>query len=290
VDASLILSLLLAGAIGFMLGIFGGGGSILTVPVLVYVTHVSPAAAVGMSLAIVGTTSLVASHAHARQGGVHTPTALLFGGAGMLTAFLGARLTHYVSGRTLMLAFASLLLFVGAWMLFGRQTVSTKPARPRRLLRALLAGLVVGGLTGFLGVGGGFLVVPALIAFAGLEMREAIGTSLLVIAINSAAGFVGHLSSDGFDLVLAAELALVAVLGALIGERTLRGVSVVGLRRGFAVFVIAVGTLVASVSAQARSLAEKNLSRPAGSRVPASCALEPNYSVRSGPGTASSPR
>lgn len=246
-DATLILTLVLVAGIGVLLGVLGGGGSILALPVLVYVAGVAPGAAVGMSLAIVGTTSLVASFAHARQGHVHMRTALVFGGSGVATAFLGARLTHFVSGSTLMLVFAGLLLTVGAWMLLGKQRVdaSTKPART---LPAILAGATVGALTGFVGVGGGFLVVPALVLFMGLDMRQAAGTSLLVIAINSAAGFVGHLSNDHFDLTLAALLAAVAVAGALLGERTARAVSLSALRRRFALLVIAVGVFVASAS------------------------------------------
>jgi len=256
VDALLVLSLLLSGVIGFALGVFGGGGSILAVPMLVFVTRVAPSAAVGMSLAIVGATSLVAGYAHHRRGQVRIKVALLFGGAGILTAFLGARLTHLVSGEVLMLAFAALMILVGGWMLksapqvqptVSRDDNAAEPRRPR-MVQALLAGAVVGGITGFLGVGGGFLVVPALIAFAGIGMREAVGTSLLVIAINSAAGFVGHMGTGALNLGLVAVLTIAAVVGAVVGERTGRAVSIAKLRHGFAVFVIAVGIAVAASS------------------------------------------
>src|SRR6185436_6731508 len=110
VDSTLALSLALCGLIGFALGAFGGGGSILAVPVLVFVTRIAPSAAVAMSLAIVGTTSLAASYAHHRRGQVRLQVALLFGGSGILTAFLGAKLTHLVSGRVLMLSFAALMV------------------------------------------------------------------------------------------------------------------------------------------------------------------------------------
>lgn len=252
----MVLSLLLSGVIGFTLGVFGGGGSILAVPMLVFVTRVAPSAALGMSLAIVGATSLVAGYAHHRRGQVHLRVALLFGGAGILTAFLGARLTHFVSGEVLMVAFAALMILVGGWMLkTSRQvqpTVSREEnaAEPRhlRMVQALLAGAAVGGITGFLGVGGGFLVVPALISFAGLGMRKAVGTSLLIIAINSAAGFVGHMGTGALNLRLVAALTIAAVLGAVVGERTGRAVSTAKLRRGFAAFVIAVGIAVAASS------------------------------------------
>jgi hypothetical protein len=255
-DAIVGLSLVLSCVIGFALGVFGGGGSILAVPMLVFVTRVAPSAAVGTSLAIVGATSLLAGYAHHRRGRVRIDIALLFGGSGVLTAFLAARLTHLVSDNVLMLSFAVLMVLVGAWMLIGarrarsperRAPSGAEPRRPR-MLQALLAGAAVGGITGFLGVGGGFLVVPALIAFTGLDMREAVGTSLLVIAINSAAGFLGHLGTGSLDYQLVASLTIAAVVGAVAGERIGRAVSISKLRSGFAVFVIAVGVAVAASS------------------------------------------
>lgn len=249
-DANLTLSLLLGGVTGCSLGLFGGGGSILAVPVLVYVTRVAPAAAVPMSLAIVGATSLTASLAHWRSGRVRGRVALAFGGAGVAAAFVGARFTHLVSGRLLMLLFAALMTLAGAWMLLGRRLVGATQARPQaRWLHAVLAGAGVGAVTGFLGVGGGFLVVPALIAFAGLDMRTAVGTSLLVIAINSAAGFLGHLGDGHLDLGLIAALTAVAAVGAFAGERAARHLSVARLRQGFALFVITVGLAIATRTA-----------------------------------------
>lgn len=243
-----IASVLLSGVIGLALGIFGGGGSILAVPVLVLVTHLAPAEAVGTSLAMVGTTSLIASYAHHRQGVVKLKVALLFGLSGVLNAFLGARLTGLVSGNVILHAFAVLMLVVGIGMLFGKGRVATAagetPRGEPRPTAAALAGAGVGLVTGFLGVGGGFLVVPALIAFAGLDMREAVGTSLLVIAINSAAGFVGHLGRGQLDLGLVAGLTTAAVAGALVGERFARGISTLKLRRGFGAIVVAVGIAV----------------------------------------------
>jgi uncharacterized membrane protein YfcA len=245
---SLTLSVALSGLIGLSLGVFGGGGSILAVPVLVYVTHIAPGAAVGMSLAIVGATSLAASYAHRRCGRVSVPVPLTFGGAGIVTAFLGARLTHLVPDRVLMLTFATLMIVVGGWMLLGgraRKSIEAQARARPHLTYTFAAGAAVGAITGFLGVGGGFLVVPALVAFARLDMREAVGTSLLVIAINSAAGFVGHLGANDLHLGLAALLAVAAVLGALAGERAARHLSVARLRGGFALLVMVVGVAVA---------------------------------------------
>lgn len=253
VDAAVAISIALSTLIGLSLGVFGGGGSILAVPVLVYVTRIAPETAVGMSLAIVGATSLTASYAHHRGGRVRIPVALLFGGAGIATAYLGAKLTHLVSERILMLLFSGLMIVVATLMLLrGRTTQAAggrAPSEAPKPAHALAAGAGVGAITGFLGVGGGFLVVPALVAFTGLSMREAVGTSLLVIAMNSAAGLVGHMSgSNAINLVLTASLTAAAVVGAIAGERLGRRLSLDWLRRGFAVFVLLVGLAVAVTS------------------------------------------
>lgn len=242
------LTLALALGIGVVLGLFGGGGSILAVPVLVYVARVEPTTAVTMSLVIVGTTSVVASYAHLKKGTVQPRVALSFAAAGVVTAFVGARLSYRVSGELLMLMFAALMVVVGAFMLFARvcrvprersETAKVHPAL------SLLAGAVVGLLTGFLGVGGGFLVVPALLAFTGLGLREAVGTSLVVIAINSAAGFLGHLHGPALDLKLVTLFTALAVLGGVAGARLAYRLSVDRLRRSFAVSVIALGLAMA---------------------------------------------
>ncbi len=269
-DSVFILSLLLSAGIGLSLGVFGGGGSILAVPVLLLVTHLAPAAAVGTSLAMVGTSSLIASYAHYRQGYVVPRVALLFGLSGMLTAFLGAKLTALVSESVILHAFALILLVVGVSMLSGKGRSAalphSRPSRAPQQTASILAGAGVGLLTGFLGVGGGFLVVPALIAFAGLDVRRAVGTSLLVIAINSVAGFVGHATASPLDLPLIGLLTAAAVAGALMGERLARQLSTTSLRRGFGLLVIVVGLVVVAASAfgahQVRSRASASGATP----------------------------
>ena len=269
-ETTFAFSLALSALVGFSLGVFGGGGSILAVPILVYVTHIAPSQAVGMSLAIVGGTSLTASYAHHRKGRVRARVALLFGGSGIATAFLAARLTHLVTGSFLMISFATLMLVVGIAMLVSARGAKADeddaPSRRPQPIPAVLAGAGVGAMTGFLGVGGGFLVVPALIAFTGLGMREAVGTSLLVIAINSSAGFIGHLEVDGLNLGLVVPFTVAAVVGGVVGERTARSLSLANLRGGFALFVIAVGVVVAVLAftgARAASLSSVAESRVA---------------------------
>jgi uncharacterized membrane protein YfcA len=240
VTPHLLLALALGALIGVSLGLLGGGGSILAVPVLVYVARVEVHAAIGMSLAVVGATALVGGHVHARAGRVDLRAAALFGGAGMLGAPLGAQATHAVAPRVLLLFFAALMLTVGVLMVRGAGPGPRGPVRPHPVAVPAV-GFGVGLLTGFLGVGGGFLIVPALALLAGLPIHRAIGTSLLVIAANSAAGLLGHLGRGAMPLALTAAFTAVAALGALAGVGMASSLDPLRLRRTFAVFVILVG-------------------------------------------------
>jgi hypothetical protein len=240
VAANLLLAIVLSSLIGVSLGLLGGGGSILAVPVLVYVARLNVHSAIGASLAVVGATALVGGVVHARHGRADLRAAAVVGGAGMLGAPLGAEATHLVPARALLLLFAGLMLLVAALMLRSRAGASHPPGR-RHPVVVPLAGFGVGLLTGFLGVGGGFLIVPALTLLAGLPIHRAIGSSLLVIAANSAAGVLGHLRQGEMPLGLTAALTTAAVLGALAGVRAGAGIDAARLRRGFAVFVLVVG-------------------------------------------------
>jgi hypothetical protein len=240
VTPHVLLALALSTLIGLSLGLLGGGGSILAVPVLVYVARVDVHAAIGMSLAVVGTTALVGGLAHARAGRVDLRAGAVFGGAGMLGAPLGAQATHALAPRVLMLLFAALMLVVGALML-RRRGVAPPGARRPHPAAVPATGLGVGLLTGFLGVGGGFLIVPALTLLAGLPIHRAVGTSLLVIAASSAAGLLAHLGRGEVPLGLTGAFAALAALGALAGVRVASGLDPHRLRRAFALFVILVG-------------------------------------------------
>lgn len=241
----LALAGLLSGLIGLSLGLLGGGGSILAVPVLVYVAGLPAAAAVATSLALVGATSLWAALLHAREGRVDARAALLFGGSGAAGAGAGSLLTPMVSARTLLLLFGAVTIAAGARMLrAGSGGTSAPPATPAArgsVATLLLAGAAVGVVTGFLGVGGGFLVVPALVLVAGLPMRTAVGTSLVVISLNTGAGLLGHLGGGGLRPGLTASLTLAALAGAFAGERLSRRATPAGLRRAFAALVLLVG-------------------------------------------------
>jgi uncharacterized membrane protein YfcA len=237
------LALLGAIGIGLSLGLTGAGGSILTLPVLVYLAGIPPREAVGLSLLIVGTAAAVGAWQRARAGEVHIKAAGMFVLSGMVGAALGARLTPLLSPSALMLSFASLMVVVALRMWLSGNS-GPQPAPECKPLRCLLAGGAVGVLTGFLGVGGGFLLMPALVKFARLPLRLATGTSLAVIACNSAAGFVSHLGETPVPWLLAAVFALIAAAGVLLGGKVASNLPEKTLRRAFAALVLLTAAVV----------------------------------------------
>lgn len=241
------LAILFGAMIGLLLGLVGGGGSILTVPILVYLLGEGVHDATATALVIVGVTAVVGLAPHARGGRVATGTALVFGGAGIGGAFAGAFLNELVSGPVILLLFGGLMLVVAGRMYLARNPAprSAYELVPRALdWRALACGLGVGVLTGFFGVGGGFLIVPALVLVLGFPMRLAVGTSLAIIAINSAAGVVAHLGSGGIDLRLAFLFIVGGFVGATVGGRLAGRVDEARLSRGFAVLVGLIGVFL----------------------------------------------
>ena len=233
----LLVEGLLGFGIGLTLGMLGGGGSILTVPALVYLIGQEPRAAVTASLAIVGANSVSGVLMHRAHGTLNWRVALLFGGAGMITAFFAAKVSRVFSPTVLMIAFAMLMLVIGALMLLRRNTQQTN-TEPRGIGVTLLAGAGVGALTGFFGVGGGFLIVPALVMLVGLPMRDAVGTSLLVIAMNSLSGLLGHIGSGALDVTLVVIFAAAGLLGTFVGARLAQSIHPERLRQLFAGLVI----------------------------------------------------
>ena len=240
----LVTGLILSAVIGLSLGLIGGGGSILTVPILVYLLGIGPHEAVGMSLAVVGVTSLVGSYLHYRKDNVDLPTAFSFGVSGMAGAFAGSPLTKLVSPGVLMTSFGILMLAVAASMLLrGKRDESEAEHKPHPL-GGILAGFGVGVMTGFLGVGGGFLIVPALVLFSGLNMKKAVGTSLFVIFLNCVAGLAGHLSQGKIDMKLTAAVTLLAAGGAVAGSVLSRRIAAHHLQKMFAVLVLGIGVFI----------------------------------------------
>lgn len=233
----IVLDILLGFLIGLTLGFLGGGGSILTVPALVYVVGQSPQAAVTASLMIVGMNSALGAFFHRTQGTQNWQVALLFGGAGMVAAYLSAGLSHLLPSAVLLILFAVLMLVVGGFMIFVKPPQNPEQ-NGQRWLTTLLSGAGVGVMTGFLGVGGGFLIVPALVMLVGLPIRQAVGTSLIVIAMNSLAGFLGHLGGPALDLTVVTIFVIAGLFGSFSGSKLAKIIKPDHLRTSFAVFVM----------------------------------------------------
>ena len=284
---------LIAGAlIGLTMGALGGGGSILTVPVLVYALHLDPQTATTASLIIVGITAITAAVSHARAGHVHWRTAAIIGVIGAVASIPGTLANRAVNQQILLLAFAALMIIAGTAMLIrsrgpaddttptigpgaprpgtdqrppgedraSETPMSTAPAtttatpsptpgsgsRVARYTKIVAAAVILGFLTGFLGVGGGFLIVPALVLALGMSMPQAIGTSLVIIAITSLAAFsqrLGTATDIPWQIVL--PFLAAAIIGSLLGERVTTRVSADTLTRAFAGLLLAVAAYVA---------------------------------------------
>jgi uncharacterized membrane protein YfcA len=237
--------LALALVIGLTLGLFGGGGSILTVPVFVYVLGYDPKLAIAMSFPVVGITSLVGAIGHWRAGHVKLSSALVFGLVAMAGSYGGARASGLITGRAQLLILGAVMAAAAAMMLrsAGRDAAHVVvPEAPSRVL--YLVAFSVGGLTGLIGIGGGFLLVPALVVFGREPMREAVGTSLLVIAMNSVSGFAGQRSVNAIPWALVITFSAIAVAGILAGTRFQQFVPQRSLKRGFAVLLLVIAALV----------------------------------------------
>jgi uncharacterized membrane protein YfcA len=245
----MLLAAVFAALIGLSLGLLGGGGSILTVPVFVYLLGFEAKEAIAASLAVVGITSLFGSAGHWRAGNVNLRVAAVFGAVAMTGSYLGARLAVFFSGAAQLTLFAGVMLLAAYFMLRPREVHpadggAEAGVREMPLLLIGAAGIAVGVLTGLVGVGGGFLVVPALVLLGRLPMKEAVGTSLLVIAMNSAAGFAGYRGQVGVRWEFLALFTAVAIAGILLGTHLVRRVPQHALRRAFGVFLLVMGGFV----------------------------------------------
>jgi uncharacterized membrane protein YfcA len=242
---TLVATLLLSVLIGLSLGLLGGGGSILTVPILTYVAGMNPKEAIAASLFVVGVTSAVSAVTHARKGRVKWRTGLIFGAAGMAGAFGGGLVGGHIPGTILMIAFALMMVATSMAMIRGRRDVSAATHNNDLPVgKVIVEGLVVGLVTGLVGAGGGFLVVPALALLGGLSMPVAVGTSLVVIAMKSFAGLGGYLTSVSLDWALVGGVTAAAVAGSFLGARLAGRIPEAALRKGFGVFVLLMGVFV----------------------------------------------
>lgn len=247
-----VLGLALALIVGLSLGLLGGGGSVLTVPIFVYVMGYEAKQAIAMSLIVVGTASLVGAARHWRAGRVDLQVAISFGLVAMAGSYGGARLAKFISGPTQLLLLAIVVCAAAISMARTRRTDAAElPASSlpdsgalQRAWRLVPVAIGVGLLTGLVGVGGGFLIVPALVLLGRVPIKLAIGTSLLVIAMNCVAGIVGYLGHVAIPWDVVSLFTAVAIAGLFAGSHLVGLVSPASLRRGFAVLLMCVGTFV----------------------------------------------
>ncbi len=246
-----LLALLSGHLVGVSLGATGAGGSLIAVPLLVYVLGRSVQEAVTISLIIVGFSALLGAMGHVRSKEISFRVALMFGATGAPGAWLGARVHALVNEEWVMLLFGLLMLLVSVLLLrngypsmhASANEIPANSVATSHAAKVSGVGLLIGWLTGFFGVGGGFLSVPALMFFVGFPIRVAIGTSLLITAFMSVAGIAGHLQQGTVDLGLVALMAAGSVAGLVVGAKVARLTSPAGLTKSFALL-----TLVVSLS------------------------------------------
>lgn len=255
----IVLAAVLALFIGGAVGLLGGGGSILTTPLLIYVLGFDAKQAITASLFVVAVTSVFGLIAHARAGRVRWKTGLIFGTAGMVGAFVGGQVGALLPATLLLAAFSVMMGITAVAMIRGRRQVKGHgPHKGLPIFRIILDGLVVGLVTGLVGAGGGFLVVPALALLGGLPMANAVATSLLVVAMKSFAGFLGYALQfgDGSLVSLNPETEInwpitllvtaMAVIGALISSRFIGKIHPDKLRKAFGWFVFVMAIFILS--------------------------------------------
>jgi uncharacterized membrane protein YfcA len=246
--------------IGISLGLIGGGGSILTVPVLVYLFGVNPVTATAYSLFIVGSTSLVGTYPKYKSGEVNLKTAIIFGIPSIAAvyatrAFIVPAIPKEVftigsfvvtKSLLMMILFAVLMVFASVSMIRNKKSNSSNDASEQSFNypMILLEGAVVGVLTGLVGAGGGFLIIPALVLLSKLPMKQAVGTSLLIIAAKSLIGFTGDLGKQTMDWTLLLSVTALAIAGIFIGNILSKKISADGLKKGFGWFVLVMGIYI----------------------------------------------
>lgn len=254
-----ILGYLASALIGISLGLIGGGGSILTVPVLVYLFSVNPVIASAYSLFIVGITSLVGVYPKYKLGLVNIKTAVFFGAPSIVSIFF-TRLylvptipdvvflineIEITKSFLLMFLFAILMIFASISMIKEKQSIDSNN-KEFSYYYIIIEGLVVGVLTGLVGAGGGFLIIPALVLLTKLPMKEAVGTSLLIIAAKSLIGFTGDMANIEMDWKLLISISSIAVVGIFIGNYLCQLIDGGKLKRGFGWAVLIIGIVIIS--------------------------------------------
>jgi len=262
-----ILAILAGMVTGMVLGLFGSGGSIVALPALLYLLDVAPKSAIAMSLGVVGVTATITAIDNWRRGNVVIRVALVFGLFGVMGTFAGARL-GLLTPVVIQLGLFALVMYAAAWrMLKPAKLIPAPPVAASAdgvaatgggtvafsschdffspcMGHIALHGIGVGVLTGLVGVGGGFLIVPALVLLSGIPMKQAVGTSLAIVAAKSYAGFVGYMGGVPIDYALMGAFTAVTVVGSFVGTRLAGHISQAALKKAFAWFLVVVASYI----------------------------------------------
>lgn len=243
----LMIGYFFAVLIGLSLGLLGGGGSILTVPILVYAMGMPSKLAIALSLAIVGVTSIAGVISHFRNKNIDFKVAIVFGPFAMIGTLAGAQISQFISGQMQLILFAIIMIIAAVFMFTGRKEsapTELKKANYKDKILLSLQGVFVGIVTGVVGVGGGFLIVPALVLLARISMKKAVGTSLLLIALNSITGFLGYLNQVTVPWVFLIKFSSCSIVGIIIGSYLVKFVSQDKLKKAFAIFLVVMGVFI----------------------------------------------
>lgn len=256
----LILGFIAAVFIGFVLGLIGGGGSILTIPVLVYLLQIEPVLATTYSLFVVGATSVVGTFSYYKNKLIHFPVALAFGIPSLIMVFISRNFIlpalpdlffqwgsfQFTKALFVLLLLAGLMVLTAFGMIGTKQkkvSASTETVEIK-LLPLFFQGALVGLLTGMVGAGGGFLIIPALVLMCKLPMKRAVGTSLFIISVNSLIGFFTDRSISNIDYTLLLEMSAFAILGILVGSYYAKKVDSAKLKPAFGYFILIIGIYI----------------------------------------------
>lgn len=242
-----VIGVVLGFGVGVVLGLLGGGGSILAVPIFLYVFRVAPKPAIAMSLAVVGMSAFVGFLGHWRQGTVNLRVGLPFGVVAMTSSFFTARVSDRVPEVIQLSLFAAFAFTAAIVMLFDSLRTVPRGSAPGGVAPHFtpvlaLEALGVGALTALIGAGGGFVIVPALVYLAGVPVKAAVGSSLLIITLNALSGFAGYIGQEPIDWALVGTFTGVAAVGALLGTRLNRNVSQVRIKQAFALLILTLGS------------------------------------------------
>ncbi|MFQ4141804.1 sulfite exporter TauE/SafE family protein [Chlorogloeopsis sp. ULAP02] len=245
---NLILGIVLAICIGMSLGLIGSGGSVVAVPILIYVLNVPPKSAIAMSLVIVGAVSLIGVIPHWQQGNVNLRIAALFSPTAMLGAYIGARIASLpiISPTFQLISFAIAMVVAAILMICNNSNELDDSDRHKNYQWLVIPaeGLGVGILTGFVGIGGGFLIIPALVLLGKVPIKEAVGTSLIVITLKSMTGFAGYFGRVSIDFNLMMYFTIAASIGTIAGAYFTKFTQPKQLETGFGLFMIAIAIFI----------------------------------------------